>query len=170
MRLARGLWVIGEKTEPLALPELLTSPFPAYVSLQSALYYRGMISQMPGVTYAVSLARTRRFKTPLGAVSVHHVIPSFFFGFEPLAGGVVKMATPEKALLDFLYLGPAKTRLFRALPELELPRSFSVARAQAMIRRIRSERRRALVQRGFDRILSAVPKNRNRVKPIRERE
>jgi len=160
IRLARGLWVVGEKTDPLALPECLTSPFPSYVSLQSALYYHGLISQMPGVTYAVSLARTRRFKTPFGVVSVHHVVPSFFFGFKTSDSGAVKMATPEKALLDFLYLGPAKTGLFRALPELEFPRSFSVAKAQAMIRRIRSEKRRTLVQRGFNHILPASPKCR----------
>jgi hypothetical protein len=27
------------------------------------------------LTYAVSLARTRRFTTPLGTVSIHHVDP-----------------------------------------------------------------------------------------------
>lgn len=35
------------------------------------------------------------------------------------------MATPEKALIDFLYLSPARSNLFRVLPELELPRDFS---------------------------------------------
>jgi len=149
MRLARGLWVIGKKTDAPALPELLTSPFPSYVSLQSALYYHGLISQMPSVTYAVSLSRTRRFKTPLGTVSVHHVAPAFFFGFETPSGAGAKMATPEKALVDFLYLGPSKTGLFRALPELELSRQFSVARARAMIRRIRSAKRRTMVQKRF---------------------
>ena len=47
------------KRQSAAIPEHLASPFPAYVSLQSALYYHGMISQIPAVTYAVSLARTR---------------------------------------------------------------------------------------------------------------
>ena len=37
-----------------------------------------MISRVPAVTYAVSLARARRYHTPLGAVSVHHVTPGFF--------------------------------------------------------------------------------------------
>jgi len=40
---------------PLALPELLTAPFPACASLQSALYLQGMTSQVPAVTCAVTL-------------------------------------------------------------------------------------------------------------------
>lgn len=77
-----------------------------------------MISQIPAITYAVSIGRTKRYETPLGVVSFHHVHPSFFFGFETIGKGMVKMATPEKALIDFLYLSPSKSRLFRALPEL----------------------------------------------------
>ena len=60
VRLRRGVWAFRERVDPLALPEYLTSPFPSYVSLQSALYLHGMIDQVPAVTYAVSLARTRR--------------------------------------------------------------------------------------------------------------
>lgn len=151
--LRRGLWAFEDRVDRLALPAHLAAPFPAYLSLQTALHHHGMISQIPSVTYAVSLARTRRFDTPLGSVSLHHVAPGFFFGYEAAGRGGGRMATPEKALLDFLYLRPAKTRLFRALPELELPRTFSTARAERMIRRIPSARRRTLVRRGFEEIV-----------------
>lgn len=153
VRLRHSLWGVRDRVQALALPQYLTAPFPSYVSLQSALYYHGMISQIPSVTYAVSLARTRGFRTPLGAVSVHHVDPSFFFGFESVGDRGARMAVPEKALLDVLYLSPAKTRLFRVLPELELPKGFSITRARGMIRRIRSSRRRNLVTRLFEAIL-----------------
>ena len=153
VRLRHALWGVRERVQALALPPYLTAPFPSYVSLQSALYYHGMINQIPSVTYAVSLARTRRFETRLGAVSVHHAAPSFFFGFDPVGDGGARMATPEKALLDVLYLSPAKTRLFRILPELELPRGFRVKEARRMIRRIESPRRRALVGRLFEAVL-----------------
>src|SRR5512143_2468783 len=109
IRLRRGVWAKAGGVDPLALPEYLTAPFPAYVSLQSALYLHGMISQVPAVTYAVSLARTRRCTTPMGTVSVHHVQPSFFFGFED-AGHGGRLATPEKALVDFLYHTPAPSQ------------------------------------------------------------
>ena len=139
--------------DPLTLPARLTAPLPSYVSLQSALYLHGMISQVPAITYAVSLARARQYTTPLGVISVHHVVPGFFFGFEEAGRQGAQVASPEKALVDFLYLAPARSMLFRALPELELPRAFSARRARAISERIESPRRRAMVQRALDRVL-----------------
>lgn len=153
IRLRRGVWALPSRVDPLALPEYLTAPFPSYVSLQSALYLHDMISQMPALTYAVSLARTRRFTTPLGIVSVHHVQPAFFFGFEDAGRSGGRLATPEKALVDFLYLTPARSNLFRALPELEWPKRFSVRRARSIVERIEAVRRRTLVSRALDRLL-----------------
>ena len=154
IRLRRGVWALPNRVDPLALPEYLTAPFPSYVSLQSALYLHGMISQMPAVTYAVSLARTRRFTTPLGTVSVHHVQPAFFFGFEEAGRAGGRLATPEKALVDFLYLTPARSNLFRALPELEWPKRFSVRRARSIVKLIEPVRRRTLVSRVLDGLLA----------------
>ena len=160
VRLSHGLWGAQDRIRPLALPPYLTAPFPSYISLQSALYYHGMISQIPSVTYAVSLARTRKFNTPLGLVSVHHVDPSFFFGFESTGDQGAQLAVPEKALLDVLYLSPAKTRLFRVLPELELPAGFSIPEARRMVRRIRSLQRRTLVNGLLEQIVGRYPASR----------
>ena len=143
--------------DPLALPEYLTFPFPAYVSLQSALYLHGMIPQIPSVTYAVSLARTRRYVTPLGTVSVHHVGPRFFFGHEETGRRGGRLATPEKALVDFLYLAPARSRLFRALPELDWPRTFNPRLARAIVGRIAPARRRTRVSRALEQLLESRP-------------
>ena len=154
IHLSRGLWAFKDRIEPLALPQYLTNPFPSYVSLQTALYQHGLISQIPVVTYAVSIARTKRFATPLGTVSVHHVQPSFFFGYETAPKGNVKIATQEKALIDFLYLSPAKSKLFRSLPELELPKRFDIREARHMISLIRSRRRRKRVLRLFEDLIS----------------
>jgi hypothetical protein len=96
--------------------------------------------------FAVTLGTTRRYETPLGSVSLHRVAPSFFFGLEQRGLGP-KIAVPEKALVDTLYLRPARSRRFRALPELEIPRGFSMVRARKMARRIASPGRRALVLR-----------------------
>src|SRR3972149_5079477 len=72
VRIKRGVWVFPEESDPLALSEYLTAPFPCYISMQSALYFHGMISQVPAITYSVSLARTHIFKTSLGIFSIHH--------------------------------------------------------------------------------------------------
>jgi predicted transcriptional regulator of viral defense system len=144
VRLMRGKWATTIQLDPLILPEYLTAPFPSYISLQTALFYHGMISQIPQVIYAASLARTNRYITHFGVVSIHHLQADFFFGFERV--GSVKIATPEKALIDILYLSPAKSRLFTSLPEIELPLLFSREKAHAMAEKITSLRTRAIVQ------------------------
>lgn len=149
IHIRQGVWIFPN-TEPLILPGLLTAPFPAYVSLQTALYYHGMISQIPSIIYAVSLARTYQYKTPIATVSIHHVQPTFFFGYtQTNHNGLLKIATPEKALLDIFYLSQAKSRLFHSLPEIELPKNFKLSVANKIIDNISSIRKRTLVKRRF---------------------
>jgi predicted transcriptional regulator of viral defense system len=156
LALRRGVWGFPERLDPMAVPERLTAPQPAYVSLQSALYHHGMISQIPSSIYAVSLARTRRYATPLGVVSIHHVAPAFFFGFETLGEKGIRIARPEKALLDVLYLSPTRTRLFAKLPEVERPDGFDVEEAHRMIARIPFPARRNKVAAQFKQWLSTT--------------
>lgn len=153
MRLKRGLWAMAEGLEPLALAPHMTAPFPSYVSLQSALYYHDMISQIPEVIYCVSLARTRTYVTPVATILIHHIPASFFFGYEERGETGIRMATPEKALLDILYLSQARSRLFAALPEVEFPPQFNIKRAHNMIRKITDSRRRTFVLNRFHRLL-----------------
>lgn len=63
------------------------------------------------------------------------------------------MATPEKALLDVFYLSSARSFLFSALPELEIPRSFKSKKAFKMIEKIPSPRMRTLVREKFQECL-----------------
>jgi len=80
--LSRGRWLVNEKIDRLALPELILAPYPAYVSLQSALLNHGLIKQIPSVRYAVTPARPRRLQTPLGTISFHRMPAQLFKGFE----------------------------------------------------------------------------------------
>lgn len=154
VRLKRGLWGLPGKTTPLQVAHRMTAPFPAYVSLQSALFHHGMVSQIPEVIYVASLARTQRLSTPFCTFSIHHLQPAFFFGYATQDDGITRMALPEKALIDLLYLSAARSGLFRAIPELEIPKSFSVRRARGMVRRIPSERQKGYVLRLFDELIS----------------
>jgi predicted transcriptional regulator of viral defense system len=115
------------------------------VSFHSALYHHGLIEQIPQVVYAATLAPTRRIETPVCVVSLHQLAPEMFGEYEYDPRSEANIATPEKALVDFLYLRPAKSQLFRALPELELPRSFSRSKARKLAERIPAVRRRAMV-------------------------
>ena len=62
--------------------------------------------------------------------------PESFFGFELMETAGVAMATPEKALLDYLYLRPACSNLFRTLPEWSCRQRFNSKSARRMIQRI----------------------------------
>jgi predicted transcriptional regulator of viral defense system len=149
----RGVWALVERPDRLVLAEYVTAPYPAYLSLQTALYQHGMIEQIPSMTYVVSLARSARVDTTLGTYSVHHVQPAFFDGFAVLDSGI-KLALPEKALVDFLYLSPTRGRLFASLPEVELPRRFRRSAAREWVRRIPSGRLRTIVARRIEEVLT----------------
>jgi len=150
----KGVWSLVERPDPLALAEYVTAPYPSYLSLQTALYQHGMIDQLPSMIFIVSLARSARIETRLGTYSVHHVQPAFFDGFESLPESGIKLARPEKALVDFLYLSPGRGRLFATLPEIELPRGFKRSVARAWVKRISSLRLRTIVSRKLDDALS----------------
>lgn len=151
----KGLWAIADRPDPLTLAEHVTAPYPSYVSLQSALYLHGMIDQIPAVTYLVSLARSARVRTGVGTFSIHHVRPELFGGAERDPSSGVRIASGEKALVDYLYLSPTRTRLFAALPELELPKGFDTREARRWAARIPSGRLRTIVDRQLERILGA---------------
>jgi predicted transcriptional regulator of viral defense system len=158
VQLHRGTWALSGHVDRLEVPEHLATPSPSYISLQTALFYRGLVSQIPEVTYAVTTGRTRRYETPMGTFSLHHMEPEFFFGFETTGDRSVKMASAEKALVDLLYFSPARSRLFAALPEVELPRDFSVETALSMIDRIPFESRRMHARRRFESVLRGARK------------
>lgn len=151
-----GAWWIAEgAVDAYRLPEYLTSPLPSYVSLQSALSLRGLIEQIPERVFAVSLARTQRIATSAGTISIHHVAPEVFGGFEESATGV-KLATAEKALFDMAYLSGGRSRLFTRLPELDLPPRFRRAELRHWIARIPSARGRTLTSSRLERMLASA--------------
>jgi predicted transcriptional regulator of viral defense system len=147
----RGLWALHADLDPFALPAYLAAPYPAYVSLWSALARHGMIEQIPRALYAVSLGRTRVTTTGFGPISMHHVSAPLFGGFATTDRGY-QLATPEKALFDTLYIA-APSGGAGHLPELELPAGFDGSAVVAWIERIGPERLRTLVARSLRRIL-----------------
>ncbi|MBI3932129.1 MAG: hypothetical protein HY317_01815 [Acidobacteria bacterium] len=111
-----------------------------------------MITQIPHVLYVASLAATKRIQTRVGEYSIHRLAPSFFGGFRSVGSGV-RLATPEKALLDVLYLTPARSRLFASLPEVGIPPGFDRKEARRWVARIAAGPRRRAVQQRLERLL-----------------
>jgi predicted transcriptional regulator of viral defense system len=144
-RLSRGRWSIGAQYNRELLAEQVASPWPAYVSLQSALFRHGLIEQVPDVLFAVTLGRARRVRTPVGTVSLHRMPPALFGGYE-MADDGTKLAIAEKALFDLLYLSPTRSRLFASLPEIEFPKTFDWREVAAWTKKIAGQSRRAFVE------------------------
>ncbi|MEK6252599.1 MAG: hypothetical protein AABM43_11845 [Actinomycetota bacterium] len=149
--LRHGLWGLDNETDPFVLAPYLTAPFPAYVSLWSALARHGMIEQIPRQISVVSLDRARKVTTTIGTYSIHHLPPELFDGYRGLETSGY-LATPEKALFDTVYVRAAGvragggTRTF--FPELLLPAAFDDAQLKQWIGRVNAPRLRTLVARG----------------------
>lgn len=158
VHLSRGRWLVDKKIDRLALPELISAPHPAYISLQSALFHHGLIEQIPSILYAVTPSRPRQFRTPLGMISFHRMPPELFTGFELSSASDAKIATPEKALFDLLYLAPGKSRLFSKLPELSIARGFQWQRLKEYTQRVKSSGRRTYIGERIKAIRSAAAK------------
>lgn len=78
----------------------------SYISFESALYRHGVLSQSPrGALTLATIQRPGKVSTPLGEIVFIHIPKRLFFGFDSS-----RLALPEKAYLDFLYMSIRKGR------------------------------------------------------------
>ena len=82
---------------------------PSYISLHSALSFYGMIPEEVVQITSITTLKTARFQNDFGTFHYQNVKTPLYFGYEikttPNGRGIL-FATPEKALLDLLYLNP----------------------------------------------------------------
>lgn len=110
-QLRRGLYAIAPpyqkvKPHPFKIANHLQKA--SYVSLQTALAYYGLIPEIFTITTSVTGGRPERLATPLGSFEFHHLKTELLFGYQmtDLGEQSALLATPEKALLDLIYLQP----------------------------------------------------------------
>lgn len=79
---------------------------PSYISLESALSHYGFIPETTLQITSVSTRKTNLFDTQYGVFSYQSIKNGFFFGYEVIENNdrPFTLATPEKAILDYLYL------------------------------------------------------------------
>lgn len=82
---------------------------PSYVSFEMALSHYGFI---PESVYGITSASSRRtylFRTKLAEFNYKTIRPRLFFGYNIIRYGNknYKIASPEKALLDYFYINPS---------------------------------------------------------------
>lgn len=111
IHIRRGLYCLAPKYQKkklnlYALAEHIYGP--SYISLESALSWHGWIPEAVYTMTSVSLGKSKEFTTPLGAFSYSRVPQKVFYaGVERLmddAGDIFLMASPIKALADYVYV------------------------------------------------------------------
>ena len=78
----------------------------SYISLESALVERGIISQSPAVLTCVTLGYPKTFRSHSVTIVYRKISQELFWGFQQKKTryNSYRIAEPEKALLDWIYL------------------------------------------------------------------
>lgn len=80
--------------------------YPSYISLESALSFYGIIPEGVFQITSCTTRKTQKFNTPDGSFSYRNIKTEMFWGYrvEKLKSLQFSIATPEKAIVDYLYL------------------------------------------------------------------
>ncbi len=111
-QLRRGVYALAppfqrSKPHPFLVANRLVRG--SYVSCQSALAHYGLIPEHTPLTTSVTTGRAGRWDTPLGSFTYQHIQIGLLHGYRLVEIGADQrafVATPEKALLDLVYLQP----------------------------------------------------------------
>lgn len=112
VQLRRGLYTLGQPYQSEQPHSYLIANHlvqGSYVSLQIALSHYDLIPEHVAVVTSITTGRPGTWQNPYGHFSYRHLQPALFFGFayrQVTPTQWAFMATPEKALLDLIYLTP----------------------------------------------------------------
>ena len=108
IKMRKGLYFPADLVDAINPISLATKIYyPSYVSLETALGYYGIIPEAVFTTTSVTSRKTKTFRNNVfGVFSYQKIKKEAFGGFNTFKkdGISYNMATPEKAIVDFLYL------------------------------------------------------------------
>jgi predicted transcriptional regulator of viral defense system len=111
LKIRRGLYCLAPEFQkkPISVYGLAQRIYgPSYISMETALSYHGWIPEKVYACTCASFGNSKDFETPLGVFSYKRVPQhTFFHGVERCGdenGNVIFMASPAKALVDYLYI------------------------------------------------------------------
>jgi len=111
IRLRQGYYAFPEYKESTDFTLYFANTIykPSYISLHTALSFYGIIPEsVPEIT-SVTTLKTITFSNDFGEYSYNNIRPELMFGYDlrDMEGGRrIMFATPEKAIIDLLYLYP----------------------------------------------------------------
>jgi predicted transcriptional regulator of viral defense system len=138
----------------------------SYVSLHIALSHYDLIPEHVAVVTSVTTGRPGRWQNLYGHFSFQHVQPALFFGFryhQVTQTQWAYLATPEKALLDLIYLTPGADRMdfLRAL-RLQNLDQLDLERLKAYVERVSKPK----LNRALSHLLQIVEEERTEYVPL----
>ena len=94
----------------------------SYISLESALSYYGLIPEYPFAVTSVTTKKTQKIKTVYGNFLYRKIKPELFFGFKLVVGDnyLYRLALPEKAIFDLVYLNQTEIKTPDYFKEMRL--------------------------------------------------
>lgn len=158
IRLRKGLFTLNNEDRRIGLSRRLIANVlysPSYVSLESALSFYGMIPDAVFTTTSVTSKKTQRFKNAFGEFTYRSIKKNAFFGFVVVKdefGSDCFIATPEKALLDFIYLNvSAKTKIdssfFDGSMRLQNAEHLNIKKMMKMAKQMESKKLEATIKK-----------------------
>jgi predicted transcriptional regulator of viral defense system len=111
IHIRRGLYCLAPQYRKKSLNLYALAQYiygPSYISLESALSWHGWIPESVHAITSASFKKAKEFRTPLGFFSYERVPQWVFYAQVERrtddAGNVFLMATPWKALADYVYV------------------------------------------------------------------
>jgi hypothetical protein len=111
VRIKKGLYIWGDDLRKTPYSKEVLSNLiygPSYISLEYALSYHNLIPERVYTITAVTTSRNKLFETPVGSFEYKHTnANSYPWGVRRITNEVGEsylIASPEKALLDFIFL------------------------------------------------------------------
>lgn len=113
LKIKRGYYCFREKHHGEKFLQFAANKIysPSYISFESALSYYNLIPESVFTITSATTKNTANYSTPVGNFNYKHFKPLLFFGYKLLKEKdfVVKIAEPEKVLLDFFYIKKMNT-------------------------------------------------------------
>ncbi len=161
IRVKKGLYIFGQeyRKRPYSREILANLIYgPSYISLEYALSYHGLIPERVESLTSVTTGRSRTFTTPVGLFTYRMIpMPAFQTGMTRIElddGGAFLIATPEKALIDKIFIDRgADMRTLKGLEEYlfenlridpDLLGRLDIGQAFEIVERYRSSKLRGL--------------------------
>ena len=126
-KVTKGVWanISHPYFHPLSCVPYLLGKEQGYVSFLTALHLHEVISQIPRTIQVATTGRGRVLESPVGSFEFFQIKPELMRQGANWSESRLPylIASPEKALVDTLYLSTRKGRRFNRLPELDLTSS-----------------------------------------------